>query len=325
MDEIREIKENELDIWNRFVEDSKQGNFFSTSLWMYVLNKYPDGNAKLLGVFNSNELVSGVLLYERKKALLNIMAYPPLTPFTSILFKHIMPQKKIIESFCNYLNKRYNFIALQLDPSIKDIRPFLWKGWKPVVNYTYEIDISDTILLWEKIDKDAKYEINKAKKNNVKIIEGDNIEKFLNLYEKTFLKQGLRTPLNKDFIKEMFEILSKDNKARLYYAKTSEGHIISGSIVVWDSKRAYYLLSASEPGENIGANYFLLWHIITDMSKLLDKIDLVGANIPSVARFKRKIATRLVPYYTVEKYSPFYVEYLHKVYQKPKKVEEDKR
>ncbi len=323
--EIREIKENEFSMWDKFVEESRQGNLFSTSLWMEVLNHYPDGKAKLIGIFRSNEIISGILLYERKKAFLNIMAYPPLTPFTSIIFKESKSlkiskmessQKKIIGIFDDYLNKKYNFIALQLEPSIKDVRPFLWLGWKSTINYTYKVDLSNLDNLWEKIDKDAKYEINKAKKNNIKITTGENIEEFLVLYEKTFSKQGSKTPLNKDFIKEMFGVLLKKDKIRLYSAKTSSGEVISSSIAIWDNKKAYYILAASDPDANVVANYLLLWQIIEDMSKKFSSMDLVGANIPAIVKFKREFATKLVPYYTVEEYSSVFVKILHKLYNK---------
>ena len=321
--EIREIKESEFSTWDKFVENSEQGNLFSTSLWLEILNKYPDGNAKLLGVFNSNELLSGILLYGRKKAFLNIMAYPPLTPFTSIIFsdgktskfsKIESTQKKIITLINDYLNKNYNYIALQLEPSIKDIRPFLWIGWKSLVNYTYEIDLSNIKYLWEKIDKDAKYEINKAKKSNVEVSGSNDIDEFLVLYEKTFLKQNLKMPLNKDFLKEMFEILSRKNKCRLYLAKTGENEIISGALTTWDDKKSYYLLAASDPDAKLGANYLLLWNIIEDMSKNFKSMGLVGANIPNITKFKREFATKLVPYYIVEKYSSFLIKILVKLY-----------
>ena len=321
--EIREIMESEFSAWDRFVEESKQGTLFSTSLWMEVLNKYPDGKAKILGIFSPNDIISGILLYERRKAFIDVMAYPPLTPFTTILFKESdtskfskieSSQKKIIMLVDGYLNKKYNYFALQLEPSIKDTRPFLWLGLKSSVNYTYEIDLSNIKDIWEKIDKDAKYEINKAKKSNVDVSQSTSIDKFLILYEKTFMKQNLKAPINKDFIKKMFEILSKKNKCRLYLAKTSEDAIISGALVVWDHKQPYYLLAASDPGINIGGNYLLLWHVIEDMSKKFNKMDLVGANIPNIIKFKREFATNLVSYHTVEKYSSAFIRLLHKLY-----------
>lgn len=320
--EIREIRESHFPAWDKFVKESQQGNLFSTSLWRDVLNKYPDGKSRIIGIFSSNDLVSGFLIYERKKAFLKIMAYPPLTPFTTILFRESQTsrlskiessQKKIIKLVSDYLSREYNYAALQLEPSIKDVRPFLWLGWKLSVNYTYEIALSDINNLWKGMDKDAKYEINKAKNSGIIIEESKEIDKFLILYEKTFLRQNSKAPIKKGFIKDMFGTLK--NKCRLYSAITKENETVSGALVVWDEKKAYYLMAASEPNLKHGANYLLLWRIIEDMSGKFNSIDLVGANIPNIIKFKREFATELVHYFVVEKYSPFFIEILDKLYR----------
>ena len=222
----------------------------------------------------------------------------------------------IITLVDDYLSKRYNYIALQLEPSIEDIRPFMWLGWKSSANYTYEIDLSDIKALWEKMDKDAKYEINKARKNSIQIVHGDNMEQFLILYEKTFAKHKSKVPLNKEWIKDMFKTLSKEKKCRLYYAKSSKEEIISSALTVWDNKKAYYLLAVSEPKVSIGSNYLLLWNVIDEMSKKFTVMDMVGANIPNIAKFKREFATKLTSYYTVEKYSSYLVKILERVYRR---------
>ena len=322
---IREINESEYSSWDSFVEKSKQGNIFSTTLWMQVLNKYHDGKSKLIGIFKSNQLVCGILLYERKKAFLDIMAYPPLTPFCSIIFEDTTSsriskvessRKKIIGILDEYLIKNYNFVALQLEPSIRDIRPFTWLKWASTVNYTYRVKLGSEKFLWDVLEKDAKYEINKAKKNGITIEQGTDINDFLRLYEGTFKKQNIKTPLDTRWIKSMFEIMYKNGKCRLYYSKSQDKKTISGSLVVWDNKRAYYLLAASKPSDPSGSNYLLLWKIINDMSKKCSSIDLVGANIPNIVKFKREFATNLSSYYTVEKYSSFIIKVMDKVYRK---------
>ena len=163
------------------------------------------------------------------------------------------------------------------------------------------------------MDKDAKYEINKAKNSGIIIEENKEIDKFLILYEKTFLRQNSKVPIKKGFIKDMVGTLK--NKCRLYSAITKENEVVSGALVVWDEKKAYYLMAASEPNLKHGANYLLLWHIIEDMSGKFNSIDLVGANIPNLIKFKREFATELVHYFVVEKYSPFFIEILDKLYR----------
>ena len=321
--ELRILNEEEFVKWDEFVEASPQGSIFSRSLWLNVLNNAHDGKAEILGVFKKDELVSGVLLFIRKKGPFKVVAYPPLTPFTTVLFKESETRrlskvesfrKDILNLISGYLIKNYNYISLLLDPTVIDIRPFLWLGWKPNVNYTYETDLSNIGELWGSLCKDVKYEVNKGKKSGLRIQEEDDISKFYGLYEKTFSKQDMQAPIKKDFIESMFNILNKENKCKLYFAKAKE-EITASALVIWDNKKAYYLLAASNPEIKIGAPSFLLWNIFEDMSKKFKKMDLVGANTPHIVKFKRDFATKLVPYYSLEKSSMF-IKFLFSIYKK---------
>lgn len=321
--ELRVLKEEEFVKWDEFVETSPQGSIFSSSLWLNVLNNAHDGKAEILGVFNKGELVSGILVFIRQKGPFKAVAYPPLTPFTSVLFREPKTkrlskiessQKDIINLLSGYLIKNYNYISLLLDPIVMDIRPFLWLGWKPSVNYTYEADLSNIGELWDSLGKDAKYEVNKGKKSGLSIKEDDDIAKFYNLYEKTFLKQNMQVPIKKDFICSLFNILQKENKCKLYFATAKEG-IAASAIVIWDNKKAYYLLAASNPKIKIGAPSFLLWNMFEDMSKKFKKMDLVGANTQHIIKFKREFATRLEPYYSLEKCSSFFTGLVYNIYK----------
>ena len=130
------------------------------------------------------------------------------------------------------------------------------------------------------------------------------------------MKQNLKVPLNRDFLRKMFKLLASRNKCRLYFANTKSKQILCGALIVWDNKKAYYLLAASDPDVKLGDNYLLLWNIIEDMSRKFTTMDLVGANIPNIIKFKREFATKLVPYYIVEKYSSFSIKILHMLYRK---------
>jgi lipid II:glycine glycyltransferase (peptidoglycan interpeptide bridge formation enzyme) len=322
---IRELAEKQFSSWDNFVEESSNGSIFSSSLWLKVLNKAHDGKAEILGVFNGNELVSGILLFVRKKGMFKVAAYPPLTPFTSVLFKEpdtkriskIESQQKVImNSLLEYLIKRYNYTSISMDPSIADIRPFLWRGWEPNINYTYEVNLANTDELWNNLDKDVKYEINKGKKLELNISNNKDISEFYGLYEKTFSKQNMNVPIKEEFIKSMVEILQKENKCKTYFATTKKNELAASAIAIYDNKKAYYLLAASNHEIKAGAPSFLLWHIFKDLSKKFKKMDLVGANTPQIVNFKRQFATRLVPYYSIENYNSLILKYLIKIYKK---------
>lgn len=307
---IRKLNEDEHGLWDNFVNESEQVNLFSTSAWLKVLNTTHDGRAEILAVFGGEAILAGVLVFERKSGIFKAAAYPPLTPFTSIIFKKPSSrriskieseQKEIISLLSAYLMKSYNYVSLLLHPSIKDIRDFKWLNWKHNTNYTYEVDLQNINSLWENLDKDCRYEINKAKKNGIVVTNSTDVKMFYGLYKETFLKQNKNPPIKEEFIEKMFSILKDNKMAEMFIAETAGKKAAAASIVVWDSKNAYYLLAASEPDIKQGAPSMLLWRIIELMSKRFKSMDMVGANTQSIVKFKRDFATELVPYFCVEK------------------------
>lgn len=322
---VREIGPQEVHNWDRFVTESPTGTIFSNSSWMRVLNNSPNGTSFILGVFDKEEIVGGLLCFESKKGPIKILGHPPMTPFNPIIVKSNMSKrfskiekrlKQIISAITEYLVKKYNYISIFLTPHFLDIRPLLWNGWQPYVNYTYEIDLHDVDQLWNQIDKNAKYEINKAKKNGLKISNDKEEEEFYNLYDKTFQKQNLNPPISLDFFKNLVKIIIQEKKGKLYFASNNEDVVVASALVVWDDKKAYYLMASSDPIVKVGAPSFLLWNIIVDMSDRFKSIDLVGANTPHIIKFKREFSTSLVPYYSVEKFSSVFIKFIYNIYKK---------
>ncbi|MFQ5787156.1 MAG: lipid II:glycine glycyltransferase FemX [Thermodesulfobacteriota bacterium] len=297
--EIREI--NNLKLWDDFVEKSEQGTLFSSSIWARILNKYPDGNAKIIGVFDNNKLIAGMQVFERERSFLKIMAYPPLTPFTTPIFENI----RGLILLRKYLENKYHYIALQLEPSIKDINEF--RGWANKKLYTYEIDTKKR--LEENFSKAVRYEFRKAEKKGIVVEKSNDIEKFIDFYEETFQRQNLSVPINTDFIKEMFKILKEENKCELFMTQ------YSGALIVFDHRKAYYLMASSKY-PNFSSSYLVLKEVIKEISARFEKLDLVGANIPRIAKFKRKFATKLVEYNLVEWYSSIMIRMIKYIYGK---------
>lgn len=320
---LKILEEEEYSTWDNFCEDSPNYSIFSSSLWLKILNFAEDGTAEVLGVYNKENLIGGLLVFQRKKGPFKVAAYPPLTPFTSIIFSKPSSKrfskiesynKDIIKTISDYLKSRFDFISLLLHPNIIDIRNFLWERWNFGINYTYDTDLTNIQDLWQNLDKKSKYDINKGINSNLELTREENIDEFYRLYELTFSKQDRTPPIKKEFIKSMYYLLRKEGKCQLYFAKSKEINI-SSALIIWDKKKAYYLLAASDPQFKLGAPSFLIWKIIEDLSKNFNSLDLCGANTDNIVKFKRDFATKLVPYYFVEKKS-FFADLAFRLYQK---------
>ena len=70
----------------------------------------------------------------------------------------------------------------------------------------------------------------------------------------------------------------------------------AGAIVAWINKeKAYWLMAGSTArGKKKGIPSLLLWQIIEDLHKMgFKELDMVGANTPSIAFFKRGFGGKL--------------------------------
>lgn len=82
--------------------------------------------------------------------------------------------------------------------------------------------------------------------------------------------------------------------------------IIGGVFIVWDSKRAYYLLGGYDhQNSHHGATALAMWRAIQYTSNELElsEFDFKGSMIKSVKKFFRQFGGELTPCYRVTKYS----------------------
>ena len=322
---VRLLEKEEFDSWDKFVDESEQGNIFCKSFWSgYICS---DGNIKfcIYGVFNKHgDLIAGLPIYHRKKAMLDIAIYPPVTPFMGILYgkkntkisKIESYEREVIAALTEKIRSDYSYISLALDPSIMDLRPFKFEGWESHAVYTYYVGLSDIKFLWDNLDRNCKKNIKKSQESNLVFSKETDIKQFYDLYSKTYLRQNMAVPASEKTIRAIYTNLKEKGAVQLYSAK-KDSQIIALSLVIFDKKRAYYLLAASDPdNRQYKAPSFLLWNILEDISGRYDEIDLVGANTPSIIMFKKGFATKLVPYYVVSNFSNKLIKLLFNIRNK---------
>ena len=315
--ELRELKESEFPIWDKFVESSPQGNIYSTTQWLKIIESSTDYKGHILAIFDKlNNIVAGCLFFSIKKVF-EIIHPPPLTPFTTILFENKRTNKlSKVESFqeevIEKLEKKfldYDYVLLLLHPSVQDLRPFTFRKWKESIHYTYLIDISDASRSWENLNESKRRGIKMAQEYGIRIENSDDINSFYDLYKKYFEGRDFKKLVQKELIKK---ILNLDN-SKLYVAK-KDGSNIAFLLIVFDKSFIYTLLTASEPEfKKYQSLSLLVWEIIKENPKKIPKIDFVGANISSISNFKRGFSTELVPYYSVEKCPSKLVNFLVKL------------
>jgi lipid II:glycine glycyltransferase (peptidoglycan interpeptide bridge formation enzyme) len=176
------------------------------------------------------------------------------------------------ESFCNH----YNF---------PDVRPFIWNGYSSFVRYTYVVSLDNEMET--RLERDTRYEIKHSK---VEVHECKDAQFFDALYEQTFTRKGLNRTASKELINKLFETMNP-----LMFVASDNS---SATVMIQDSKRAYYILGASDGS---GTSAKTLWESLVYLKEHgIKEVDLTGCNDYKINLFKRGFGGKLMPYYGVQ-------------------------
>ena len=235
---------------------------------------------------------------------------PILTPF---LGPYILPEvlkkkpaaknskiHKVLNEFLESL-PNYKYYEQRWHPSSDMWLPFYWSKFDQLTKYTYILEVKDTEVVWGNLRSNIRTDIKKAN-TLLEFSVSDKPEDIISMMEKTFKRQNMDFPYDKSVLNEMVNQCCARNKGCIYKATDKEGNVHSAAFVVWDKEQAYYLLSGSDPQfRNSGSMSFLLWEIILETSKFIDKFDFEGSAIPSIERFFRAFGGDPVPYFQITK------------------------
>lgn len=282
MQEVREITDYKE--WDTFVDNSPQGTIFSTTEWMQLY----DVPWKVWGYYKNSNLVGGICSFEKPQ---------PLTPFQGILtiptpdmkYANIISLQNEVATALLYVVPQ-EFTNHYMYP---DIRPFLWNGFSASVRYTYVVDITNLSQLWANLEKSTRYDITRAQRSHIVLNKGIEGGFFL-LYTETFKRKGLDVPVSESLIKKIYKI---GMGYSAFDAQSKE--LLASAIVIFDKKRAYYILAASAVSS---VPSLLLWEIFKDVASMgYKEMDLVGCNDQNIALYKRGFGGKLMPYYNVRR------------------------
>jgi len=310
---VRKIAESEYCIWDKFVKESPQGTIFHSSTWIEAI-KFAFGLKSLVyGYFIDNIIHGGYIATIENHRFIKYLTPPPLTPYSGLLIHEMSDATlsnktssnfKITKELLNNILINHENIILVNHYTLIDIRPFIWNGWDTNIKYTLITNFKDEKDIDSIIDSSAKYEIRKAKKNGINVNIEMNINKFCELYEKTYSRQKINPPVNLNQLTNLIKYLHDKEVCTMYCALDKNNNYHSCSLILWDNKRSYYFMGASDPNyRNSGASSLILFNAFKDLANDLNEIDLVGANKSSISKFKQDFATEIKPYYVITKYN----------------------
>jgi hypothetical protein len=314
---VREMKWDEYGKWDEFVRESPYGTIFHTSDWLSICATVFGHKFKILGCFESGQLVAGCSFHVSTKRLFRIAESTfPTTPYGGILVKKASANRsekqngenniEVLQALRVAIEKMgLSYVNLINSPGMIDFGPFTASNWRKTDRFTYYLDLDN---FETNITKEMRWSIRKATENKVTAEKSNSFTDFFHLLELTLERQGKLPFASVSCYEKIFSYLQNSNKGELWVAKAKSGETCAAEIIVCDEKRAYRWSAASSYRmRRLCAPSFLMFQLLkTFRGRGFKEVDLVtGPRVPNVNAYLRQFRPRSVLCYCLEYKSPF--------------------
>jgi len=264
-----------------------------------------------VALLERNGRVEAALPFRRKRLLgLTVLNLPPYTPFLGPIHapskaryaRALAREHDIHERLIKSLPPHQAF-SQTFSPAVTNWQAFRWNGFSQRTNYTYVLTgLREAPKLLAETEDNIRTDIRKAQNRfALKVEEITDLEIFLEVYAKTWARQGLTVPYV-EVVRRLDAACAERRCRRILVAVDSEGRKHAAAYTVWDGETAYYLMGGGDPAlRGSGAHSLVVWESILRAGRDVNCFDFEGSDIRSVERHFRAFGARQIPLLHVEK------------------------
>lgn len=306
--DTRLFSEADYGLWDNLVEKSNGGTVFHQTLWLRSFGR----PFAVVGCYDKTDgLVGGMCLSYQQLGMLTVVRPPYLTPYLGpVTFRTegqyhrlLTLEKNVAVSVIGFLKTFCDFSRIPLSPNCTDTQPFQQNGFDVDIEHTYVIQLDDMDRVWNALDQDRRRKIRNGNAEGLISELSDDLTTFLPLLKHSLsahTKELSTTRVSE--IRRWYSALSAKNRAKIVFARNASDQVCAGAILVWDRKRAYYLLSGMNRDiASPNTMAWLVWECLRLCKETIGvaEFDFDGSDVPTVEVFFRGFGGRLIPRYSV--------------------------
>jgi len=285
--ETRYVETAEYDQWNRFVDESPQGEVFCYSWWLEAVTK---GDFRILAVWEKDRIAAGILLPFLGAKKVN---EPYLTRTLGVLYakpgnesprKRLTKERYWLNSLLDQVNRQH-FVQMCMHHDFTDWLPFRWRGFKQMTRYTYLLDYSKTPIddIWANMSHMHRKNVRKALNSHLIAEEVFDLESAYEMSCLSFARQGKRFPYSLESLRTLDDAVRERGHRTILRIVDGNHRIHAANYVVHHRKSAYHLLSGGDPQlRSMGGHTLLLWHTIKFFSDKVPVFNFGGSDLQPI-------------------------------------------
>lgn len=304
--ELRYLTTEEYPLWDSLVEMSPQGSVFCRSWWI----RASDPEAGVLGYFEGGRLVAGIPMHFEKRLGVRLCCMPKPTLMWGTVMEPLIGKKatatsrqsEILTIFAERIAQERIFVQA-FHPSIDNWLPFYWNGFRQMSRLTFVLtELQNPSQIWNEMKDSCRRNIRKAEKAGLSIsVCGPEV--VLAAIGKTFMRQGLKQPYAEHPFRTLWHAAKANNAGECFAVSDGRGRIHAAAFLVWDAKKAHYLVGGADPAlRDSGAMSLLLWRMIRFSAAHSPVFDFSGSMIETIEHYFRTFGASPVAYHYISKF-----------------------
>lgn len=251
-----------------------------------------------------NQIIAALPYVLKKRMGFNFIGQPSFTQTLGVwiaeskagYYKKIGQEKEICHNLIDKL-PRFDVFFQAFSSTFDNWTPFYIRGFEQTTKYSYLIDdLSNEESLWKNLSPAVRRDIRKAGET-LRVVDNIDAGTCYEIIEKTYARQGQKTPYSKDRFVRFAETILSRGCGRMVGAVDDDGRTHAVALIAWDHNRAYYLFGGGDPElrKSNGAS-LCIWDSIRFAAGVTKSFDFEGSMVENIERFFRGFGGRMVPY-----------------------------
>ena len=302
----RFLTPDEYPIWTGLVAASPGGSVYALPDYLDALCAATAARFRVLVAERDGRITGGLALYECSGATGTYFAPRLLLYYNGIvLVSHPaqLPSQRTewdlhtLAALKGSLERLpHARIRFKSRATLTDLRVFQAKGWSIGPTWSYEVDITDPKLAWDRIDKNQRRLIRRCTEQGLIATAEWDFESLYQLHLATHERKGAPVYLPRDAFRRFIDTLRERNLCRLYQARLPDGRVIAAQLVLTGPHPVTHTVCVGGDSEamRVGASPFLRWKVFEDLHAAGYRAnDLTDAELNPVTRFKSQLGGEL--------------------------------
>jgi hypothetical protein len=299
------LHETEYREWDEFASSAASGSIYAQSAYLDALCRAAGGTFRVVGVKQGGQLVGGVGLYETTSSHGKVVSPRLLLYYNGpVIRRHetkypseqTSRELKILAAIDGEIERQaYDRVVLKPRPVLRDVRPFLEKGWTAKNGYTYEVAIGNLEEARSRIEQNLRRLIDRCGRSGFTVSADEDFDSFFRLHASTMERVDFRTYLPERSFRQFYETLRAQGLAQLYHARAEDGQAVATQLVLLGHSVTHTVSAGADPAfMKTGVTAFLRWKVFEALSeKGHQGNDLTDAALNPVTHFKSQLGGSL--------------------------------